>query len=172
MVDKIFTNFFLYLTIAIISIAFVIVILSFLKDIFFRLDTESSIGKIYSHLSNIIMIIRENDSEIPLIVYCKNNDLDVQDIYRTLNVSNFIEAKTLLSDTFIGKFLRWSKRTSNVIDVSNEFRKLLSKKISNKDLRELVLIEQIYLDMINEMNKNNENNELSKQEELGRQDDK
>jgi hypothetical protein len=174
MVDKIFINFFLYLLIAIVSIAFIIIILSFLKDIFFRLDVKSSIGKIYSHLGDIIMIIKENDSEIPLILYCKDNGLDIEDVYKTLKVSNFIEAKALLSNTFIGEFLRWSKRTNNIIDISNEFRKILNKKISNKDLEELVLIEHIYFDMINKINENNESNESNEsngQKEFGGQND-
>ena len=163
MTDKIFMNFFLYLLIAIISVAFIIIILSFLKDIFFGLDTKSSIGKIYSHINDIIMIIRENDSEIPLVVYCKNNGLDVEDVYKTLKVSNYVEAKALFSDTFIGEFLRWSKRTSNIIEISNEFKKILSKKISNKKLRELVLIEQLYTDMINKVNENSEQKDLGGQ---------
>jgi hypothetical protein len=173
MVDKIFTNFFSYLVIGILTVFFIIFILSFLKDLFLEWELESSLTKIYSHMHDIIMIIRENDSEVPLVVYCKNNNLDVQDIYKVLNVSNFIEAKELLSNSFLGKFLRWAKRTDNVITISNEFKKILSKKISNKKLRELALVEQIYLDMIDKIkenteikeNQNNQNNESKESKE-------
>jgi hypothetical protein len=78
MVDKIFTNFFSYLVIGILAVFFVIFILSFLKDLFLEWELESSLTKIYSHMHDIIMIIRENDSEVPLVVYCKNNNLELR----------------------------------------------------------------------------------------------
>jgi hypothetical protein len=159
----------MYLIAGIIATFIVILILSFLKDIFLEWDLNSSLTKVYSHLYDIITIIKENDSEVPLIVYCKNNDLDINDIYTVLNVSNFAEAKTLLSSTFLGQILRWIKRTNNVMNMSNEFRKILSSKISNKKLREFAIIEQIYLDSINKaineenQNKDNENQESKEQ---------
>jgi hypothetical protein len=166
----------MYLITGIIVTFLVVLILSFFKDIFLEWDLNSSLTKVYSHLYDIITIIKENDSEIPLVVYCKNNNLDIKDIYTVLNVSNFAEAKTLLSSTFLGQILRWIKRTNNVVDMSNEFRKILSSKISNKKLRELAIIEQIYLDLINkainEENPNENNAEQESKEQGGENENK
>ena len=157
-VDMLLYNFFIYSTSGILVLFVTIYILSFIKDLLIGVELKGNTNKIYDNIDEIIKIIRDSQSEIDLILFCKEKEINLQDLYNLFGVSNFIQAKMLFQNNITGKFLRMAKRTENILKANKEFKDAIKKKIKNNKLQELILIDEMLANEIkNQINNKKEN---------------